>query len=122
MHRSSTDKVRCSKTGADSSDSGTGCAPMTTGGCSGGAGVRVSCGGGSSSSMRRPPSSGSSSGTGGCSGSSSTGAVSGTMPALLDLMRLPAACASPARCDLRRIFRECGPKQFGRYQVWMRCR
>ena len=58
--------------------------------------ARGSCGAGSSSSMRRPPSSGSSSGTGGCSGSSSTGAVSGTTPALLDLKRLPAVCASPA--------------------------
>ena len=97
MHRSSTDKLRCSKTGAGSSDSGTGSAPMTTGGCSSGASVRGSYGAGSSSSsMRRPPSSGSSSGTGGCSGSSSTGALSGTTPALLDLKRLPAACASPA--------------------------
>ena len=93
MHRSSTDKFRCSKTGAGSSDSGTGSSSMTTGGCSSGAGVR---GSGSSSSMRRQSSSGSSSGTGGCAGSSSTGAVSGTTPALLDLKRLPATCASPA--------------------------
>ena len=45
--------------------------------------------------MRRPSSSGSSSGTGGCAGSSSTGAVSATTTALLDLKRLPATCASP---------------------------
>ena len=104
MHRSSTDKLRCSRTGAGSSDSGTGSSPMTTGGCSSG----------SSWSMRRPSSSGSPSGTGVCSGSSSTSAVSSTTPALLDLKRLPAACASPAA--------RMWAKQSGRYRVWTRCR